>query len=292
MCLEWLAMLSVFEQLSNVETDGKSRRIEAAKELFDIDYTLSRDVATWWQRAIDLTIASRYFKQTTELLDTFGLHYSVHTPLIYHHVYQHGEFRQLSIVRAARGGVESCDTLLHRSSSTGVSYDAVLMIPPPGYPSYDSRRTFIIGDIYTYEEGDTKTLVNIYSQVKLQAPATSKKSTEALLAIVLANVITEHVELHPSSIYDGDSCALENVHIVYYVWGNESKSLISRDTVVRYVRDLDISQESKSLVGNFVEAHWEQNVHIVSGLDLDNWLLPSLRSIPRILASIHPAADK
>jgi hypothetical protein len=85
-----------------------------------------------------------------------------------------------------------------------------------------------------------------------------------------------------------DHIPLSNVHIVLYAWWDEE--IFKKEEIVKAVNDLrcnDITNDIKDKVLILINGSWfEDNIHIMGKNKLDDWLIPALTVVPRLVNGI------
>jgi hypothetical protein len=161
-----------------------------------------------------------------------------------------------------------------------------LYIPPEHQRGFDSRVTLV-------EPGGVDNHVRntfvFYIQDKI---ALSNAPPEKVYAKMYTKVLAEHKKLLPNLEPDDIVAALANVHIVMYNWGDRGDNAPTPEAVKNRLKEILNKGTAKTLdefkfADQVFDDHFSKNVHTVARPGLDEWLIPSLRIIPRLVQEIE-----
>jgi hypothetical protein len=154
-----------------------------------------------------------------------------------------------------------------------------LVLSPPSYPGFDgilvSNRSLLgVDEVF-------------FLQMKI---GDSIKNNTNSKATVLAKTIFFSVEHHLKNMTQLlDHIPSSNVHIVLYAWWDEE--IFKKEEIVKAVNDLrcnDITNDIKDKVLILINGSWfEDNIHIMGKNKLDDWLIPALTVVPRLVNGIE-----
>ena len=216
---------------------------------------ISLDVSDLWEYSICLTIFCKAFDRAC----VFGIMHLIPqcAPLV-------------RIRRAA--GVK--DLGIGRATSV----QDELVVSPKGFAGFDARITFV--------DKDTNKNIFVYTQMKVAAPTSTSLVNIYIKAIV--NILLHHLRIQ------GPSFDLSNVFIVFYVWSDIHNPVAAIAEAVAlmpaYLKTLPTTTtkltETKAIL-SYLNTYGVSNIHVLGKAQLDGWLIPTLKPIPRFVESAN-----
>eukprot|EP01031_Cornospumella_fuschlensis_P026496 gene26496-32020_t len=246
-------------QNSDMSTSPISPAAKMAVELFKplLGRKSSEAFSTWFERSVALTALVR---STQELELAKGV-----------------DVDPLSLRM-----ITSSDEELKRA----MAESSVLIVPPPNTMGFD---------LLVRSRADS-----LYLQCK-SAKSTKTNDVEQV-AHCLVNIIRFHVNQHCPHNADYTEALspeeLAKLKVVYYQWGYKLR--VAKEAVKKQLGDMGLELNKADgqtktverlrairIAEVFVDQHFAENFHIVSGEDLNNWLLPVLVPIPRLVNAVE-----
>jgi hypothetical protein len=151
-----------------------------------------------------------------------------------------------------------------------------LVLSPPSHPGFDgilvsNRNSFEIKEVF-------------FLQMKI-GESTSKKTKATVLATTIYYSINHYFE-NKKQLFD--QIKPKNLHIVFYAWWDEEH--LKKDDIIQAVNELScqgITRKKKDQILSFLKGSWfDKNIHIMGKNKLDDWLIPTLTVVPRLVAGI------
>jgi hypothetical protein len=120
-----------------------------------------------------------------------------------------------------------------------------------------------------------------------------KSSSNSTLANIVANTIIGVMKKHLEVVSAAKSnLNFANVFVVFYIWSeteevtvNELLAEVNNTWIAK--KNLMESPQLKTVVEYYMNNFYETHVKIMFQEDLDDWLLPTFRVVPRIVESIN-----
>jgi len=244
---------------------------KAAKDIFGKPFQLSK-VGTLFECAVDMTLVSRSHS-VTDAKNVFGV-----------------------------SGTLLADSM-RLTVRRGKEYDDMRNCPPnelylpankdeegnaKDQRGFDSRVT--LHPISKIQLPGVPDAVFVYIQEKIAL--SPRTPAEKVYARMYTNVLAEHMKLLPKLKPDDLVVALENVHIVMYNWGDMGENAPTSAAVKSSLEKVLDKATARNLdefkfADRVFHDHFNSNVHTVAQPKLEEWLIPSLRIIPRLVEEIE-----
>jgi hypothetical protein len=259
------AVLLALKKLARLE-NPEGPLCKAAKDIFGNPFNNHKAVSDLFERSVDMTLISRSHS-AGDVMEMFGI--TGQKP-------RNITVGKLEVVQ--QPGEAYTDMLNCRTNE--------LYIPPEHQRGFDSRVTLV-------EPGGVDNHVRntfvFYIQDKI---ALSNAPPEKVYAKMYTNVLAEHKKLLPNLEPDDIVAALANVHIVMYNWGDRGDNAPTPEAVKNRLKEILNKGTAKTLdefkfADQVFDDHFSKNVHTVARPGLDEWLIPSLRIIPRLVQEIE-----
>jgi hypothetical protein len=250
------AFIEYVAMLKSMSTPPAGRYSKLTRQLWENNVcNKTGKISTWWESAVDFTSMSHSFVDT----DDFSMAFNRPGGPLY-------------IPRL------SCRICLNQEEFFKLSTDPELAVAPPNFEGADSRVTFV-------SEGE---MVFIYRQMKIQ-----KSSSNSTLANIVANTIIGVMKKHLEVVSAAKSnLNFANVFVVFYMWSeteevtvNELLAEVNNTWIAK--KNLVELPQLKTVVEYYMNNFYETHVKIMFQEDLDDWLLPTFRVVPRIVESIN-----
>ena len=160
------------------------------------------------------------------------------------------------------------------------------LLNPRAFAGFDARVTFVDG------AGEN---IFVYAQMKV-APPTAVNSMTDVCKKAIINTLVHHLSTH------GLRFDISKLFIVFYVWADmpddiaqaiaqEALSDLS-DYLTSKAAKLKLKQSEIDAILAYAKNYGNTNVHILGKARLDDWLIPTLKPIPRFVESINGISAK
>ena len=235
----------------------------SSDELFIKDKLVSEDAALdlsyLWELSVALTIVSRAeASQNIDVIDVFCIPDISTCP-------------SLSVRCAAHEG------------DLAISSDQVcneLVVPPQYFSGFDARITFV------RSSGEP---VFIYGQIKIAAPSLplAKVCVKSIVSTLL-----HHFRTHGSRFQE----CVADIHLAFYIWIDLPEPTATVSEVIALLPSYLSGPKTVKLLGpspseckaiiDFMSTYGMTNIHLIGMAQLDEWLIPTLRPVPRFTVSV------